>query len=69
MSKHGSLIEQARQVRKALVGAAGLIAYTLAHDLVPGAAGGWLSTALAVLAVFGIYQTPNDPPGRHAAPE
>jgi hypothetical protein len=61
------MIEKAKEVRKALVGLVGVLAYALSLNLIPEPVSGWIATAIAVATVFGIHQVPNDEPGKHAA--
>lgn len=61
------MIEKAKEIRKALVGVVGVVAYALSLNLVPEPVSGWLAAALAVATVFGIYQVPNGGPAARAA--
>lgn len=56
------MIEKAREIRKALVALAGALTALLAANVLPESVAGYAATVVALLAVFGVYATPNTPP-------
>lgn len=57
-----NLIAKLAEVRKAIVGLAGILAALLAQGVVPSPYDGYVSAVLAVLATLGVYQVRNAEP-------